>query len=118
MERLIIAVPTKTHAGLEDVVSEIFGKAKTFAIVNIEDGKVKNVQVIDNPASSYKYGSGPIAVKTLTDLEVNMVITAELGPGASALLKQHNIRTILVKPNTKVADSIKEALSKLRAEHS
>ncbi len=114
MGKLIVAVPTKAHAGLDDAVSEIFGKAKTFTIVDVEDDKVKNVQVIDNPASSYKYGSGPIAVKTLVDLEVNMVITAELGPGASALLEQHNIRTILVKPNTKVADSIKEALSKIR----
>lgn len=111
-----IAVPTKSHDGLGDVVSEVFGKAKTFTIVDAEDGEVKNVQVVDNPASSYEYGSGPVAVKTLADLKVNLVLTAELGPGALGLLKHHNIREASVKPNTKVADSIKEALVGSKAE--
>lgn len=116
MRKLRIAVPTKTHSGLEDVVSEVFGKAKTFTIVEVEDGEVKNVQVIDNPAASYEYGAGPVAVKTLVDLKVNLVMAAEFGPGASSLLEQHDIKKVSVKPNTKVADSIKEALSKLKAE--
>jgi len=113
---LRIAVPTKSHDGLEDVVSEVFGKAKTFTIVDADDGEVKNVQVVDNPASSYDYGSGPVAVKTLADLKVNLVIAAEVGPGASGLLEHHNIRKTSVKPNTKVADSIKEILVRLKAE--
>jgi len=113
MGKLRIAVPTKTHAGLEDVVSEVFGKAKTFTIVDVEDGEVKNVQVVDNPAASYEYGSGPVAVKTLADLKVNLVMAGELGPGASSLLEHHNIQKLSVKPNTKVAESVKQALSKI-----
>jgi predicted Fe-Mo cluster-binding NifX family protein len=74
------------------------------------------VQVVDNPASSYDYGSGPVAVKALADLKVNLVIAAELGPGASGLLEHHHIRKTSAKPNTKVADSIKEALVRLKAE--
>jgi predicted Fe-Mo cluster-binding NifX family protein len=116
MGKLRIAVPTKMHKGLEDVVSEVFGKAKTFTIVDVEDGEVKNVQVIDNPAASYEYGSGPVAVKTLADLKVNLVISGELGPGASSLLEHHNIKKVSVKPSTKVADSIKENLAKFKDE--
>jgi len=41
-------------------------------------------------------------------------MTAELGPGASRLLEQCKIRKLSAKPNTKVAESIKEALSKLK----
>ena len=52
MGKLRIAVATKKHKGLEDAVSEVFGKAKTFTIVDVEDGEVKSVQVIDNPAAS------------------------------------------------------------------
>jgi len=118
MGKLRIVVPTKTHAGLEDVVSEVFGKAKTFTIVDVEDGEIKSVQVIDNPAASYEYGAGPVAVKTLADLKVDSVISGQLGPGASNLLEHYKIRRFSVKPNTKVADSIKEALSKLKAEPS
>jgi len=118
MGKLRIVVPTKTHAGLEDVISEVFGKAKTFTIVDVEDGEIKSVQVIDNPAASYEYGAGPVAVKTLADLKVDSVISGQLGPGASNLLEHYKIRRFSVKPNTKVADSIKEALSKLKAEPS
>jgi len=113
--RLKIAVPTEANKGLEDTVSEVFGKAKTFTIVEVENGQIRNVQVIDNPAASYKYGSGPVAVKTLADLKVDYVLAAGLGPGASGLLEHHHIRKVLVKPNTKVLDAIKEMLTKMEA---
>jgi len=114
MEKLKIAVPTKSYGGLEDVVSEVFGKAKTFTIVEVENGQIKNVRVIDNPAASYEHGSGPIAVKTLVDLKVDYVFAAELGPGALGLLEHHNIRKLLVNPGAKLADVIKENLAKLK----
>jgi len=116
MKKLRIAVPTKSHAGLLDFVSEVFGKSKTFTIVDIEDGVIRNVQIIDNPAASYEYGAGPVAVKTLTDLRVNLVMIGELGPGASGLLEHYNIKKISVKPHAKVVDSIKEVILKLKAE--
>jgi len=109
---LRIAVPTNSHAGLQDIVSEVFGKAKTFTIVDVEDDEVKDVHVVDNPASLYDYGSGPVAVKTLADLKVNVVVANELGVGALGLLEHHNIRKIPAKPGTRVADIIKEALMK------
>jgi predicted Fe-Mo cluster-binding NifX family protein len=110
--QLRVAIPTKADKGLEDVVSEVFGKAKTFTIVDVEDGQIRNVRVIDNPGASYEYGSGPIAVKTLVDLKVNYVLAAELGPGASELLKHHGIKKVLIKPNTKVIDAVRECLKR------
>lgn len=113
MVKLRIAVPTKTYAGLDDVVSEVFGKTKTFTIVEVENGQIRDTRVIDNPAASYEYGSGPVAVKTLADLNVDFVFAAELGPGASGLLEHHHIKKVSVKPNAKVADIIKENLANL-----
>ena len=108
-----IAIPTKGQGGLGDVVSDVFGRANTFTIVDIEKGVIKNVKVLENPAVSYKHGAGPIVVKMLIDAGVNMVLAAELGPGASALLEQHNITTIATKPGTGVENSVREALSKI-----
>ena len=51
--------------------------------------------------------------KTLADLQVDLVIATEFGPGASGLLEHHNINRISVRPNTKAADCIREALSNL-----
>lgn len=38
---LKIAVPTKGNGGLEDTVSEVFGKANFFTIVEVSEGKFK-----------------------------------------------------------------------------
>jgi predicted Fe-Mo cluster-binding NifX family protein len=105
--KLKIAVPTKAHAGLEDTVSEVFGKAKTFTMADAGNGQVRRVRVIDNPAATYHYGSGLVSVKTLADLRVDLVTTG-LDPGASGLLKHHDIREIAVKLGTGVTDVIRE----------
>jgi len=114
LRKVRIAIPTKGKGGLEDVVSDVFGRANTFTIVDIEKGAIKNVKVLENSAVSYQHGAGPIVVKMLIDSGVNMVIAAEFGPGVSTLLDQHSVTKITVKPGIKVADSIQAALSKVR----
>jgi len=114
MTKLRIAVATKGREGLEDVVSEVFGRASTFTIINVDNEEIKDVKILENPAVSYKHGAGPIVVKMLIDAGVNMVLATELGPGASTLLQQHNVTTIKVKSGT----SVKESFTKtLRAHH-
>jgi predicted Fe-Mo cluster-binding NifX family protein len=44
MAKLKIAIPTKACARLEDTVSQVFGKAKTFTMVDVEDGQVKSAR--------------------------------------------------------------------------
>jgi len=113
MKKFRIAVPTKGREGLKDVVSEVFGRANAFTIIDAEEGKIKGVKILENPAISYKYGAGPIVVKMLIDAGVNMVLATELGPGASALLEQHDVATIAVKPGTSVKESVRKALKKV-----
>lgn len=114
METFRIAVATKGHGGLEDVVSEVFGRANRFTVVDVDHGEIKGVKVIENPAVSYKHGAGPIVVKMLVDSGVNTVLAGELGPGASALLEQHKVNRIAVKPGTTVRESIREALTRTK----
>ena len=113
MIKLRIAVATKGRDGLEDVVSDVFGRANAFTVVDAEEGEIKNVEILENPALSYKHGAGPIVVKMLVDSGVNMVLSAELGPGASALLEQHNVAHIAVKPGTSVKEFVRKALDKI-----
>ena len=108
MGKVRVAIPTKGRKGLEDAISEVFGKSRFFTILDIDGAEVKKVQTIENPAASYKYGSGPVAVKTLADLAVEIVLGPEFGPGAANLLELHEMRKIVVAPNTRVADSLKE----------
>jgi predicted Fe-Mo cluster-binding NifX family protein len=113
LDKIRIAIATKGYEGLEDTVSNVFGKAKTFTVVNVENGEIKNVRVIDNPATALDQGCGPIASRTLAELRVDLVIASQLGPGASELLQHNKITTMLVDYNITVAEAIKEALSRL-----
>jgi predicted Fe-Mo cluster-binding NifX family protein len=112
--KLKIAVATNENRGLEDVVSKVFGRAKTFTIVDVEDKEIAGVNTLENSAASYHHGAGPIAVKMLVDEGVKVVLAHELGIGASDLLKQNNITVIPTKPGTQVADAINKALLTLQ----
>ena len=112
MAKCRIAVATDGKNGLEDAVSNVFGRAKTFTIVDVEDERITNVSMLENPARSYPHGAGPIAIKTLIDKGVEVVIANEIGIGASDILKQHNITYIQAKPGTKTRNAIKNALRK------
>lgn len=113
MTRVRVAIPTKGEGGLEDVVSEVFGRAKAFTIVDLENDAPRNVKILENPAVFYKHGAGPIVVKMLLDLNVNAVIAAEFGPGVSTLLDQHNVKRITLPSGRSVKESIEDALGKL-----
>ncbi|MGB9727991.1 MAG: NifB/NifX family molybdenum-iron cluster-binding protein [Nitrososphaeria archaeon] len=107
MGKLKVAVTTKGDRGLDDEVSEVFGRAGTITVLDLVDGKVVNVQVVKNPAASYSFGVGPILVKTLADMKVDYVIAGEVGPGASQLLKENGIGYAIVNAGIKVREAIK-----------
>lgn len=113
MKKSRIAVATKGREGLEDTVSEVFGRANAFTVIDAEEGEIKGVEILENPAVSYKYGAGPIVVKMLIDAGVSIVLATELGPGASALLEQHDVATIAVKPGASVKESVRKALNEV-----
>lgn len=106
MSGVKVAVATKGSDGLEDEVSEVFGKAETFTIVEVENDEVKNVEIKENPGASYEHGSGPIAGKVLLDTGVEAVICGEFGPGAVALLEQDEIFPIKIRAGTKVKRAV------------
>ena len=114
MEKLRIAVATNESNGLNDKVSKVFGRAKTFTIIDTQKQDFCITKTLVNPATSYHHGAGPIAVKILIDERVDVVLANELGFGASELLKQHNIIMIPTKPNTKVNDAVRQTLQKLK----
>ena len=105
-----LAIPTKGTEGLDDIVSEVFGKAESFAVVEISEGSIVNFEVVRNPAARYRHGAGPIAVKTLTEKGVTAVAARELGLGASTLLEQNRIEKYHVKAGIPVREAVKTVL--------
>ncbi len=108
MKEIRIAIPTNGKKGMKDTVSEVLGRAKTFTIIEVKESSVDNVEVLENPALPYRHGAGPIVVKTLIDKGVNVIAAREFGPGAYALLDQHNVKMFEVKSGVTVTEAIKE----------
>jgi len=118
MNRIKIAIPTKGDKGLEDSVSDVFGKAQNFVVVEVENGSIIDAKVVKNPAANYKHGSGPIAVKMLTDMKVNAVAGREFGLGVSTLLEQNKIEKIKVKIKIPVKEAVQKVLEQSSKKHS
>lgn len=107
MKKVRVAVVTKGKKGLEDEISEVFGRTNTITIVDIVDDEIRNIQVLQNPALSYRYGAGPILAKTLVDLNVEVAVAGEFGPSISTLLEDHKIAKVTMKKGTSVSEAIK-----------
>jgi len=54
------------------------------------------------------HGRGPVVAKRISDMSVEVVISGELGPGASMILQELGISRIIVKPGLKVVDVLRE----------
>ena len=107
-----LAVPTKEDKGLDDSVSDVFGRAETFTILEITNSPIVNVEVIRNPAVSYKHGSGPIVAKMLTDMKVKAVAAKEFGLGASTLLEQN--KKLKIKAKIPVKEAVQNIIKELK----
>jgi len=110
-----IAFPTTDDKGLDSKVSEVFARAETFTIIDIEENtkKIKNVIVIDNEAKKFPHGAGPIAVKTLLDNGVNAVATYDIGFGSKELLKSSNIKIVRIKAVKHVYEVLDKVISEV-----
>ncbi len=98
---------SSTGKELESQVSNVFGRCPYFVIAEIEDKEIKNVEAIENTSAKQLGGAGISAAQMVAEKDVKAVITGNLGPRASTVLKQFNIDVY------RGADSVKEALRKL-----
>jgi predicted Fe-Mo cluster-binding NifX family protein len=106
-----IAFPTEGHQKLSDNVATTFSRASTFTIVTIEEGKTRDSYVIENQAASYKQGAGPLAARTLKENGITVLITSDVGPGASTILETFGIKVYPTIAGKKVKNVLADWLS-------
>jgi predicted Fe-Mo cluster-binding NifX family protein len=86
-----VAVST-TSGGLDDKVSDVFGRAVSFTIVDVEDGEIKNFEIVRNDFAVRGGGAGVAVSQFLIDKGVNAVITGNVGPNALAVLSSAGVK--------------------------
>ncbi|AIF69700.1 hypothetical protein PAP_06515 [Palaeococcus pacificus DY20341] len=104
-------VVATTRGGLDDFVSQHFGRAQTFTVVDVdESGNITDVRVVPNPAHSAPRAAGIQAAQFCIDNGANAVIAGTFGPNASQVLQTAGIKFISVPPMMTVEQAIKTFL--------
>lgn len=74
---MLIAVPSEAPGGLKAPVSDHFGHCAAFTIVDVTDGKVGEVKVVDNDA--HEHGGCMAPVRILKQLDVEVLLAGGMG---------------------------------------
>jgi len=76
---------------LTSLVAEVFGRCPYFLIVEIDNKKIKEFEVLENTSVNQTGGAGISVAQMVAGKNVNAVITGSVGPRALDVLKQFNI---------------------------
>lgn len=99
---------TSSGPSLDDEMDERLGRCPYFIIIDTATGEVRSVANVAVQASS---GAGTKAMQALLDLGVEAVITGRIGPHASALLEEAQLKAF-----TGRSGKVGQVLDEFRAE--
>lgn len=88
-----------TGYDLDSPVSDIFGRSSAFIIVDLDEGKIRDVSLIESPAKNGT-GAGSTAAQIMADHEVKVIISGKLGPVAFLILKNASIKVYKFIPGS------------------
>ncbi len=77
---------------LQNKVDQRFGRCSNFLIVNIDGKEIGTFESVTNEGAVHGHGAGIRAAEQMGELKVDAVITGQLGPNATSVLKQLDIK--------------------------
>jgi predicted Fe-Mo cluster-binding NifX family protein len=104
-----IAVPCVESRGKYILVPH-FGRAPSFAIVDVEGDKYNLVEVFRNEYITREHGRGVALVNELIARGVNALLTLEIGYGAYYKVRESGIKIYYITPEDKRAITLEEAI--------
>lgn len=90
-----IAIPTDSEKGIEDTVSQHFGRCRTFTILD-EQGKV--LEIVDNRGEHFGGIVKPPVI--LKQHNADILLCRGLGPRAIEMFKQFGIKVYVCQAGT------------------
>ena len=82
---------SSTGKDLNSNVSNVFGRCQYFVIAEIEKKKIVKTGAIENTSAEQMGGAGISTAQTIAEKDVKAVITGNVGPRASDVLRQFKI---------------------------
>jgi len=77
---------------INGLIDQRFGRCKYFIIVEVENNEIKTTNSVENQGALQGHGAGLKAAEQIGKLKVDAVITGDLGPNATNILKQLGIK--------------------------
>ncbi len=77
---------------IESQISPVFGRCPYFAIVEIENKKIKKAKFIENNAVMQMGGAGIMASQTVANEKVEAVMSVAMGPRAFSFFQRLGIK--------------------------
>lgn len=85
-----VAVATN-QGGLDDQVSQVFGRCQTYTFVETEGGEIKNAEVAQNQNANATSGAGIQAAGFVANQGADAVIAGNFGPNVVSVLKESGV---------------------------
>lgn len=85
---------------LDSQASPVFGRCSHLIVVDIVNGDFKEVKAIPNPSVNASGGAGIQTARVVGDERAEAVISGSIGPNASEVLKQLEIKAYGMVPGT------------------
>ena len=101
-----IAIPTTGKRKLTNKVADTFSRAPHFTIITIEDNQIKKLDIVPNSGETLDRGAGPLAARVLKEIQVDLLLTSEMGPGARNILEALEIKIDLVEQGKTVKEIV------------
>jgi len=87
---MMIAAPCKNRGGLNSEIEEHFGRARFFALVEVEGNRIKSIDFLEAP-EEHSPGELP---EMLREKGVEVVLAYGMGPRAIQFFESYGIRVV------------------------
>jgi predicted Fe-Mo cluster-binding NifX family protein len=93
-----VVIPAEDGSGLNARLSEHFGRAPCFVVVDLEDGHVSNVQTVLN--ESEHFGGTGLPPNRILQFKPHALITYGMGPRALSIFQEAKVAVLKASANT------------------
>ncbi|MBC7321171.1 NifB/NifX family molybdenum-iron cluster-binding protein [bacterium] len=108
-----IVIPTIDNGGLNAKVSEHFGRAPYFTVIDLdEDGNVASINTVPNTGEHF--GRGGRAKDQILTLNPTAVIVYDMGP--RALMSLQEAKVVVLRANAEIVEDIISAFKEDKLE--
>lgn len=106
MAKIVVATQ---NGGLDDQVSQVFGRCPTYTVVIVENGKIQNSEIVQNQYANAMSGAGIQAAGFATNEGAEAVISGNFGPNVASVLNQAGVKMVSAS-GTSVREAVKKYL--------